>query len=202
MTKRKPTEWMPLHIDAFKAKTSHCSFMERWAYMALLTCYWRTQKPLPSSDTRLQRMTELTSSEWTDVQEVVLEFFEEKDGLLHQPRMDAEIEKARWLMEKRVAAGQKGGISSGKARSKKEASASVLVKQNASKHPSKTNTCGLRQNAESEGRAVQVTPPVIPENDADVEASIANIERKARLSIAGKEAARLVGRSEKLGGVS
>lgn len=228
----KPTEWMPFHIDAFKAKTLHCSFMERWAYMALLTCYWRNQAPLPDDEKRLIRMAELSPDEWESVRDIVLEFFVKKDGKLHQSRMDEEIQKAQWIIEKRRAAGRKGGTASGKARSKynepdegesskrkanassiakqtpskDEASASANVQQTSSKGTSKTNTCGYRQETVGESPCSSdsrpVKPLVIPVKEPEMEDLVAGVELTEWRKIKAREAANSPGDPLRVKGVS
>jgi len=202
----KPTQWMPLHIDAWRTKTRRLSPVERCAYMDLLLEYWDTQAPLVVDHDDFANLIGISRAEWDKISDRVLRFFEvDADGRLRNARMDSEIAKAKRMIEQKREAGRKGG----KARNdgKREAGAKHVLKQPLSTRSSSrlaggeeggTHPRGYRSNGVAEARAVPLT---VPNNDAEIDAAIAGIEATARRSTAARRA-RLSGPSGKSRGVA
>jgi uncharacterized protein YdaU (DUF1376 family) len=92
--------WMPLDIDDYLADTSHLTAAEHGAYLLLIMRYWK-DNGLPESDKLIQRYARLSDEQWAESREVLAAFF--TDGWRHH-RIDAEIEKAAGIIEKRRAA--------------------------------------------------------------------------------------------------
>lgn len=92
--------WMPLDIDDYMADTLHLSAAEHGAYMLLIMRYWK-DGGLPSDERMIQRYSRLTIDQWTESRDVIAAFFGE--GWRHK-RIDAELEKAAAIIEKRRAA--------------------------------------------------------------------------------------------------
>lgn len=108
---RKPDEWMPLHIGAYHADTTHLTRDQHGAYLLLLMAYWRRGEALPATDGRLAAIVKATAAEWRKLKPIMAEFFEERDGGWHQKRADEELTKAKRLTEAKAEAGRKGAAS-------------------------------------------------------------------------------------------
>jgi uncharacterized protein YdaU (DUF1376 family) len=123
MTK-KTDMWMPIYIGDYLADTGHLTTTQHGAYLLLLMHYWR-KRELPVDDKQLAAIAKLPLRIWLDTKETLQAFFH--DGWKHK-RLEEEIQKRLVVSEKRAAAGSEGG----KSRGKKEANASVLLKQTGS----------------------------------------------------------------------
>jgi uncharacterized protein YdaU (DUF1376 family) len=86
---------MPFHVTDYLADAGHLTTLEHGAYFLLICNYWQRGEPLPADPKRLRGIVRLTPDEWEEVGPVVTSFFEERDGLLHHKRIDAELQKAR-----------------------------------------------------------------------------------------------------------
>jgi uncharacterized protein YdaU (DUF1376 family) len=93
--------YIPFFIGDYLKETRHLTTEEHGAYLLLILEYWVKQGALPDDDAQLARITGLTPAKWRKVRHVVKDFF--RDGWKH-PRIDAELEKASALTEKRRAA--------------------------------------------------------------------------------------------------
>ena len=94
--------WMPLNVGDYLADTMRLTTLQHGAYLLLLFDYWRSG-PLPDSDEQLAAVTKVDVKEWrTKIGPVVRRFFNiGEDGLLHQKRADAEIERAGRISDAR-----------------------------------------------------------------------------------------------------
>lgn len=92
--------WMPLNIDDYLADTAHLSAAENGAYMLLIMRYWK-DGGLPADERMIMRYSKLTADQWSESRDVLAAFFE--DGWRHR-RIDAELEKASGIIEKRRSA--------------------------------------------------------------------------------------------------
>jgi uncharacterized protein YdaU (DUF1376 family) len=127
MSISKPNQWMPLHIDDFLSRTARISTEDKGAYLMLLMNYWRNQEPLPADDYALANIAGVSIEKWHAISARILPFFIERDGLLHNKRIDAEIAKAVGVSQKRQAAGRKGGRPAKQEESKQEPSEKQLL---------------------------------------------------------------------------
>lgn len=93
---------MPLDIGAYLGDTMRLTTQQHGAYFLLLLDYWKSG-PLPDDDAVLAGLTKVDPTEWkSKVGPVVRRFFNlGGDGLLHQKRSDAEIEKAGRISDAR-----------------------------------------------------------------------------------------------------
>lgn len=87
--------WMPVDVGAYLADTMRLTTQQHGAYFLLLLDYWKSG-PLPDDDEQLAGVAKVDLREWkAKVGPVVRRFFAvADDGLLHQKRADAEIEKS------------------------------------------------------------------------------------------------------------
>lgn len=145
---KKTDTWMPIYIGDYLADTGHLTTTQHGAYLLLLMHYWR-KRGLPDDDKQLAAIAKLPLRIWLDTKETIQSFFH--DGWKHK-RLEEEIQRRLEVSEKRAAAGSEGGKSKGK----KEANASVLLKQNPSMLQSQ------KQKEDSEADASGAEAPVDP----------------------------------------
>ncbi|MFZ5669106.1 MAG: YdaU family protein [Pseudomonadota bacterium] len=106
--------YMKLYIADYLADTTHLSTVEHGAYLLLLMALWRAGGRLPRDPAKLARIAQMTPSEWSKVEGVVLDFFTVKGGHLTQKRAAAEIAKYEGVV--------RGSKTAGKASAAKRAS--------------------------------------------------------------------------------
>lgn len=94
--------WMPLHIDDYISDTDHLTATEHGAYLLLIMKYWR-EDGLPSDEALIRRYAKLSVEQWAESRDVLAALFE--NGWRHK-RIDAELQKAAEIIEKRKAAGK------------------------------------------------------------------------------------------------
>lgn len=87
--------WMPWHIAAFVADTTHLDAAETGAYMLLLGHYWLNGGKLPEGDAAMARIGRMTPSQWKRSRETLLKFF--PDG--RNKRADHEMARAAEVSE-------------------------------------------------------------------------------------------------------
>jgi uncharacterized protein YdaU (DUF1376 family) len=101
--------WLPLFVSDYLADTFRLTTLQHGIYFLLLMHYWR-HGPLVDDAAELARIAGLNAEEWAANERFIRRFFHlGEDGLLHQKRMDAELERAVRVNEQRVSAGSKGG---------------------------------------------------------------------------------------------
>jgi len=105
----RPRSWMPMYVADYLADTSHLSAAEHGAYLLLIFHYWSNAKALPSNDKVLARIARMTTEEWKESKDVILEFFDRKCGDLVHHRIEKELGIAHERYQKRADAGRKGG---------------------------------------------------------------------------------------------
>ncbi|WP_180863105.1 YdaU family protein [Cupriavidus pauculus] len=92
--KDKADVWMPLFIGDYLADTGRLTTEQHGAYLLLLMDYWRNGPP-PNDDATLAQIARLAPAAWKKCRPAVLRFFTEVDGLLHQKRIDHELEECQ-----------------------------------------------------------------------------------------------------------
>jgi uncharacterized protein YdaU (DUF1376 family) len=98
------------HLGDYSKDTGHLSVTEHGAYRLLLDHYYSTEAGLPSAIDKLCRIARAFSRPERDaVARVASEFFEERNGVLIQKRVDKELAEYRRLKEKNAANGALGG---------------------------------------------------------------------------------------------
>ena len=100
--------WMPLYVGDYLGDTGHLKTAQHGAYLLLMMHYWRKGE-LPDDDRQLAKITKLSLKSWRAYRPVLQEFFH--SGWKHK-RIDAELARMLRVSEKRVMAGQKGGLGS------------------------------------------------------------------------------------------
>ena len=153
---------MPLYIPDFLADTMHLSAAETGAYLCLIMDYW-LHDGLPDDDNKLAQIARLPIKSWRMMRPTIEAFF--RPGWRHK-RIDAEIVKMIGMIERRQAAGSKGGTVSSMRRSNSnssnassnasskraanhQANEQQTAKQNASNDPSK-NEANVQHSTKKE----------------------------------------------------
>lgn len=85
--------FMPLYIADYLADTTHLTRSEHGAYMLLLMAMWRAGGKLPSSDDKLSRLAKCTADEWSDMRDVIMEFFKRRGATITHKRLSEEYAK-------------------------------------------------------------------------------------------------------------
>jgi uncharacterized protein YdaU (DUF1376 family) len=148
---------MPFYVGDYQADTQHLTTLEHGAYMLLIMHYWRHGE-LPDNDSALAKIAKLRIDKWKRLAPTIRAFFVPhktifmrdgfvplKGNFLRHKRVEAELAKYREKIDKRAAAGKKGG-------EKKLANARVLLKQNP------TNQNQIKKEREDSSDISAVTP--------------------------------------------
>ena len=96
--------YMPLYVADYMLDTAHLSTLEHGAYLLLIMAYWKSGKPLPSSDYRLANISHLSLDAWQAVKPTIAEFFQTSEGQWAHKRIETELAHLRDVSDK-VAAG-------------------------------------------------------------------------------------------------
>lgn len=98
--------WMPFYVADYLRDTRHLSATEHGAYMLLIMQAWTQGGILPLDPVRLARIAGLSREEWSDMGEMVMEFFVRTDDGYRHNRVDRELARAKGMVEQRKAAGK------------------------------------------------------------------------------------------------
>jgi uncharacterized protein YdaU (DUF1376 family) len=96
--------YMQFYVAEYQADTMHLTAEEHGAYLLLIFNYWQTGKPIPES--RLQKISRVSSDRWADVEQSLIEFFVETDGCWKHERIEADLIAAKDSQAQRAAAGK------------------------------------------------------------------------------------------------
>ncbi len=95
--------WMPIYWGDYSKDTGHLSAEHHGAYLMLIKHYWTHAAPLPADDAQLWRIACVNSlARWRKIRDVILAFFEERDGRLHHDRIEKELASAEGNAERRA----------------------------------------------------------------------------------------------------
>lgn len=98
--------WMPFYVADYLRDTRHLSATEHGAYMLLIMQAWTQGGLLPLDPVRLARIAGLSREEWSEMGEMVMEFFVRTDDGYRHNRVDRELARAKGMVEQRKAAGK------------------------------------------------------------------------------------------------
>lgn len=96
--------WMPLYVGDYLADTQHLTTTQHGAYLLLIMHYWQ-HGGLPNSEAAIAGISRLNRDQWRSNCSAIAGLFQ--PGWKHK-RIDAELEKAKELSEKRAMAGRRG----------------------------------------------------------------------------------------------
>ena len=100
-------KFMPTYWGDYLKDTGHLSAAEHGAYLLLIGHYWTTGHPLPDVDEALRRVARMEPKEWRRCRDTIRAFFQVGDGVWRHKRIEAELERAAAVYEKRSEAARK-----------------------------------------------------------------------------------------------
>lgn len=102
------SHWYSWFPGDYLRGTQHLSMIEDAAYRRLLDAYYMTGKLSANADILLRICRAVTADEQEAVRKIAAEFFEQRDGLLYQDKVEREIAYSLSISAKRSSAGKKG----------------------------------------------------------------------------------------------
>ena len=99
--------WMPLYIADYLSATSRLTTEQHGAYLLLIMDYWKNGAP-PNNDQVLAQITKLSPDAWSNARSMLQPFFEVRDGLWFQHRIETEMVKAKHNKQANVKRGKAG----------------------------------------------------------------------------------------------
>lgn len=105
-------QWYPHYPGDYLRDTRFLTLEEHGAYRLLMDFYYSTGKPIPSDIERIRRILGVSKQKTRKIMKVLVDFFEEKDGLLYHKKIELELDKALKIQERRQASGRAGGKAS------------------------------------------------------------------------------------------
>jgi uncharacterized protein YdaU (DUF1376 family) len=99
--------WMPFYVGDYLSATGRLTTEQHGAYLLILLDYWKNGSP-PNDDAVLAALARLSPSAWRKAKPALLGFFDVRDGLLIQKRVEKERERTANVTEERSKAGKAG----------------------------------------------------------------------------------------------
>ena len=99
--------WMPLYIADYLSATSRLTTEQHGAYLLLIMDYWKNGAP-PNNDQVLAQITKLSPDAWSNARSMLQPFFEVRDDLWFQHRIETEMVKAKHNKQANVKRGKAG----------------------------------------------------------------------------------------------
>jgi uncharacterized protein YdaU (DUF1376 family) len=121
----KSDTWMPFFVGDYLSATGRLTTEQHGAYLLILLDYWKNGPP-PNDDGVLAALARMAPAAWRKARPSLIGFFEIRDGLLIQKRVERERGRASEITEKRSKAGK--------------ASAQAKAQQKSSKRPTHDGT--------------------------------------------------------------
>lgn len=104
----RPDTWMPIFWGDYLKDTQHLDCQSHGGYLLLIAQYWTKGEALPDNDKYLRNVVGVTAQKWTTMRPILEPFFILQDGVWYHQRIDAELDKALVLTNKRRAASRAG----------------------------------------------------------------------------------------------
>lgn len=130
--KRVSAPYMRWYPGSYAKHTGHLTTLEHGAYRLLIDALWAAGGRLPADDRRLSRVAKMTTEEWADHREVLLEFFYRRGGHVRHRRVDDELSYA---LSKKLHAERAGNASASKRAQKNSELGSTRVEQASNPNP-------------------------------------------------------------------
>jgi uncharacterized protein YdaU (DUF1376 family) len=99
--------WMPFYVGDYLSATGRLTTEQHGAYLLILLDYWKNGPP-PNDDAVLAALARLSPSAWRKAKPALLGFFDVREGLLIQKRVEKERERTATVTEERSKAGKAG----------------------------------------------------------------------------------------------
>lgn len=107
MTRERSDTWMPFYVGDYLSATGRLTTEQHGAYLLILLDYWKNGPP-PSDDVVLAQIARMSPGAWRKAKPALIGFFEVREGLLIQKRVERERAKASEITEERSKAGKAG----------------------------------------------------------------------------------------------
>ncbi len=184
MSNPKPDTYMPLVVGDYLKDTMHLNATEHGAYLLLIMHYWCSGPP-PDEDRQLAAICRTAIDAWPDVRRTIAKFFIISDGQWTHKRVEAELARARSLLDR----AQRGGKARAEKAARDPAGKMLAVKQpaNAQPKPSTATATAYSDTTYRTPEGVDVVDVSTLAFNAGVQVIAASIggEQKAR-SMVGK----------------
>ena len=99
--------WMPFYVGDYLSATGRLTTEQHGAYLLILLDYWKNGPP-PNDDAVLAALARMSPAAWRKAKPALIGFFEVRDGLLIQKRVEKERERTTEITEERSKAGKIG----------------------------------------------------------------------------------------------
>lgn len=99
--------WMPFYVGDYLSATGRLTTEQHGAYLLLLLDYWKNGPP-PNNDAVLGQIARMSPTGWRKTKPALMGFFDERDGLLIQKRVEQERTRSVEITEERSKAGKAG----------------------------------------------------------------------------------------------
>lgn len=103
----KSDTWMPFFVGDYLSATGRLTTEQHGAYLLILLDYWKNGPP-PNDDAVLAAIARLSPAAWRKAKPSLIGFFEIRDGLLIQKRVEKERDRATKVTAERSEAGKAG----------------------------------------------------------------------------------------------
>lgn len=98
--------YIQLYVSDYLSDTQHLTAEEHGAYLLIIMNYWQTEKPIPQN--RLQGISRVFNDRWTNVKQVLSEFFtEDENGCWYHTRIEQDLDKVKAKSKQASDAGKK-----------------------------------------------------------------------------------------------
>ena len=101
----KSDTWMPFYVGDYLSATGRLTTEQHGAYLLILLDYWKNGAP-PDDDAVLAALARMSPASWKKARTALIGFFEVRDGLWVQKRVEHERDRASDITEKRSEAGK------------------------------------------------------------------------------------------------
>lgn len=103
----KSDTWMPFFVGDYLSATGRLTTEQHGAYLLILLDYWKNGPP-PNDDAVLAQIARLSLPAWKKSKIALIGFFDVRDGVLIQKRVEIERGRAAEITKERSEAGKAG----------------------------------------------------------------------------------------------
>jgi uncharacterized protein YdaU (DUF1376 family) len=99
--------WMPFYVGDYLSATGRLTTEQHGAYLLILLDYWKNGPP-PNDDAVLAALARMSPAAWRKAKNALIGFFDVRDGLLIQKRVEKERQRTTEITDERSKAGKAG----------------------------------------------------------------------------------------------
>jgi uncharacterized protein YdaU (DUF1376 family) len=103
----KTDAWMPFYVGDYLSATGRLTTEQHGAYLLILLDYWKNGPP-PNDDAVLAALARMSLAAWRKAKPALIGFFDIREGLLIQKRVEKERDRTAEITEERSKAGKIG----------------------------------------------------------------------------------------------